>query len=71
MTWIDDDMAERKRREQSLAQLQAREAEVNIKAGTIFENLWGEILARLDEAEEKDAGQVHTNGCLLYTSRCV
>jgi len=62
MTWIDDDIEEQKRLHQSAMQLRTRESEISIKAGTIFENLWDEILARIQEAEEKQLIAILTNG---------
>lgn len=53
MTWIDDDNEERKRLNQSLADLAIREAKIANEAAAIYEELWAELAGRIKEANEK------------------
>jgi|ERR1022692_1081332 hypothetical protein len=65
MSWIDDDEEEFRRRQQSVADLAARNQEIAQRAEKIYNDLWEEITARIAEAKSKGiAGAQHlvTNG---------
>lgn len=64
MTWIDDDYEELKRQRQAAAELSARESEIAGHADKIYEDLWTELVARIDEARTKRVAEssLLTNG---------
>jgi hypothetical protein len=53
MTWIDDDYEELKRQRQSAAELHGQESEIAGHASKIYEDLWAELIERINEAKTK------------------
>jgi cobalamin biosynthesis Co2+ chelatase CbiK len=62
MSWIDDDKDELGRQQQSAAELRARESIIAAESGTIYEDLWNEIVERIEEAANKGMSRLLTNG---------
>jgi len=62
VSWIDDDKAELERQRHSVAELRAIESKISNQSGTIYENLWKEILNDMTEAENKGLARILTNG---------
>jgi len=65
MSWIDDDNDELKRQQESAAELSARNHKIADKAEKIYNDLWAEILSRINEAKSKGvetARHLTTNG---------
>jgi hypothetical protein len=53
MTWIDDDMAELRRLQDSAAELAVRESQIRAVAEKIYNDLWKEVIERIAEAKSK------------------
>jgi hypothetical protein len=53
MTWIDDDYEELKRRQRLAAELHSQESEIAGHASKIYEDLWAELVERINEAKTK------------------
>ena len=65
MSWIDEDAAEFQRQRESAAELAARNSQIASCAEKIYNELWKEVVARIDEAKSKGnwhAGNLLTNG---------
>jgi hypothetical protein len=65
MNWINDDLEESKRQQQSAAELAARSSEIASRAETIYNNVWEELVVRLKDAKAKgvpSAQDIITNG---------
>lgn len=65
MSWIDDDLDESKRQQQSAAELAARNSGIASRAETIYNNIWEELVAQIKDAKAKgvpSAQHLVTNG---------
>lgn len=65
MTWIDNDYEELKRQRQSAAELHSQESEIAGHASKIYEDLWAELVERINEAKTKRV----TDSSLLTNGR--
>lgn len=65
MSWIDDDNDELRRQQESVAELSARNQKIAERAEKIYNDLWAEIVNRINEAKSKGvetARNLTTNG---------